>query len=226
MRLALPTLILALPIAAQEKQQTDPEIERLLRIADDMKAALSMGNLEPALKLVAEASAGISQRDNTQKFVQLEASLPSDDSPRLTALAPVARAAYEALDDAKAETYARELLTLAEKYPKHEDYGYALYVGNMVLGRVALRRDKNVEEAKACLFRSGHTPGSAMLNSCGPNMSLAKDLLEAGEGEAVVKFFGQCRRFWQLHGKKLDQWTAIVEKGCCRIPNFGGNLIY
>ena len=104
------------------------------------------------------------------------------------------------------------------------NYGNAVFFGNMVIGRVALRRDKNTFLAKSSLLASGETSGSPQLNSFGPNMSLAKDLLEQGERDTVLEFFAECRKVWKLGYDKLDAWTANVRGG--GIPDFGANLLY
>jgi len=56
----------------------------------------------------------------------------------------------------------------------------------MVLGRLALR-DGNIAAAKAFLLEAGKSTGSPQMNSFGPNLSLAKDLLQKGEKEVVIK---------------------------------------
>jgi len=42
-----------------------------------------------------------------------------------------------------------------------------------------------------------------------------------------LQFFEQCRVFWKTSAleRKLDDWTVVI-KGCCRMPNFGANLVY
>lgn len=55
-------------------------------------------------------------------------------------------------------------------------------------------------------------------------MSLAKALLEAGQHEVVLQYFGLCRAFWKMDRGQLDQWIDEVNRGLC--PNFGVNLIY
>ena len=111
--------------------------------------------------------------------------------------------------------------------PKAEDYGHALYYGHLVLGRVALGRDHDVAKAKSALLTAGQTPGSRVLKSFGPDMTLAKELLEVGERDTVLQFFEECRSFWTINSGAgaLDAWTAVV-KGCCRLPKFGANLSY
>ena len=71
---------------------------------------------------------------------------------------------------------------------------------------------------------AGQTPGSPQLNSFGPNMSLAKELAEKGETDAVIQYFDQCRKFWRMGADKLDTWTKAVKAGI--VPDFGGNLLY
>jgi hypothetical protein len=55
-------------------------------------------------------------------------------------------------------------------------------------------------------------------------MLLARDLLGAGEKDAVLAYFEQCRKFWKLGGEKLDRWSQEVKAGVT--PNFGANLLY
>jgi hypothetical protein len=124
----------------------------------------------------------------------------------------------------KASRLARELLDLAERYRRDFDYGNALHHGHRLLGEVALRRG-DVGTAREELLAAGRTPGSPQLNSFGPNMSLAKGLLEAGERDVILQYFELCGTFWKhdLMGS-LPAWTADVREG--RIPDFRANLVY
>jgi methionine-S-sulfoxide reductase len=158
-----------------------------------------------------------------EKLAKLEQSAPTGKD-RFYALPALAKAAFEAGEFDKAERYARELLAAAPGNEKDWNYGNAIFFGNMIFGRVALRRDGNVGLAKTLLLSSGATPGSPQLNSFGPNMSLAKDLLAAGERDTVLEFFTRCRLFWSSGQKKLDEWTATVRGG--GTPEFGANLLY
>jgi hypothetical protein len=92
---------------------------------------------------------------------------------------------------------------------------------NIVEGRIALKKG-NVEEAKRDLISAGKTQGSPQLNSFGPNMSLAKELLEKRERAIVIQYFDLCSRFWKSDYGKLNEWKEIVKKG--EIPEFGANL--
>ena len=55
-------------------------------------------------------------------------------------------------------------------------------------------------------------------------MSLAKDLLEAGERQAVLIFLDECRVFWKMDNGRLQQWADQVNSD--RMPDFGSNLLY
>jgi hypothetical protein len=93
----------------------------------------------------------------------------------------------------------------------------------IILGRIAVRQGR-LAEAVTFLRASGATPGGPVLDSFGPNMSLAKDLLERGETAAVLDYFELCRVFWKMGGARLDAWSREVRAGT--IPNFGANLRY
>lgn len=68
----------------------------------------------------------------------------------------------------------------------------------------ALQRG-NLKEADRYLLAAVATPGSPRLDSFGPNMSLARELLEKGQNDEVLQFFELCRRFWESNFGKLDQ---------------------
>jgi hypothetical protein len=46
----------------------------------------------------------------------------------------------------------------------------------------------DIEEAKKQLLLAGKTPSSPQLNSFGPNMILAKELLDKGEKDTVLHY--------------------------------------
>jgi hypothetical protein len=85
-------------------------------------------------------------------------------------------------------------------------------------------RTGDTEGAKKFLLEAGRTPGSPQLDSFGPNMTLAKELLGKGERSAVLEYFGLCGKFWKMGGDKLREWGALVKDGL--VPDFGANLLY
>ena len=114
-------------------------------------------------------------------------------------------------------------MTLLSKFPGDWNYGNAVQDANLVLGRIAVK-DGRVDEAKQYLLAAGNSPGSPQMNSFGPNVSLAKDLLEKGERDVVIQYLELCRKFWKMHGGSLDQWIQEIKDG--KIPDFGANLVY
>lgn len=142
---------------------------------------------------------------------------------RFYQLGDAAKASFAEGRIVEARSEAAELLKLAALYPQNWNYGNAIQDGNLVLGQIALREGR-LDEAKERLLDAGKTPGSPQLNSFGPNMSLARDLLEKGERETVLEYFELCRKFWKMDFGKLDQWREEVKAG--RIPDFGPNLKY
>lgn len=141
---------------------------------------------------------------------------------RFYALGDAAKTGFAIGKVEDARKYADELLALSPKFKENWNYGNALHDGNMVLGRVALAQGKT-EEAKKYLLEAGRSPGSPQIDSFGPNMSLAKDLLEHGERQAVVDYLERCRSFWS-DGGKINAWEREIRAG--KVPDFGANLFY
>lgn len=155
-----------------------------------------------------------------EAFDEFEAVLKRGGSgeENLRALQDVAKAAIEAGNYVKAAAYATQLLREAAHFEEdYWDYGNAIHAGNIVLGRVALRKG-NIDEAKDYLLRAGATPGSPQLDSFGPNMSLARELLMKGEREVVIRYLVLCGKFWA--SGSLKEWQSEINEG--RIPDFGG----
>jgi len=147
----------------------------------------------------------------------------ADTETRFYELADAAMFALEAGEAAKAQQFASELLQDAEKFHDNWNYGNAVHKGNIVLGRVALQQG-NIAGAKEHLLAAGNTPGSPQLDSFGPNVTLARELLEKGEREAVIAYLQSCGKFWKMGGDSLRGWVATVKAG--GTPEFGGNLLY
>jgi hypothetical protein len=120
----------------------------------------------------------------------------------------------------KARRLAQDLLATA--VPDRWDHGNAIHHGNTVLGRIALR-EGDVAAARRHLLASA-AEGSPQLDSFGPDMDLAKELLEKGERQAVLAYFDLCAKFWEMGQERLADWKALVAAG--RTPDFGPSLSY
>ena len=153
---------------------------------------------------------------------------------RFVGLRSAAEGALALGNDLDADSKAKELLELAERYKTDWNYGNAIHHGNLIRGRVAMKAG-DVASAEAFLLAAGRTPGSPQLSSFGPNMQLAAELLAAGARDAVLQYLEDCKAFWKMDrvpavgGPRstidlLDSWAADVRDG--RSPDFGANLAY
>ena len=153
---------------------------------------------------------------------------PIRDSRKLFLLTILAPAALAAKDFTKARNYANELMALGQSLQNSPGfgpsfYGDATHVGNIVLGQIALQ-DGDLRSAKEHLFAAARIPGSPTLNSFGPDMKLAEELIEKREPDAATAYFDLCAKFWVNDQGKLQQWKDAVTRGS--MPNFGPNLGY
>lgn len=146
-----------------------------------------------------------------------------NEQERFYALGGAAKESIELGNKAEAKKYAEELQELIPKFEGDWNYGNAIQDANIVLGRLKLG-EANVEEAEKHLLAAGRSPGSPQMDTFGPNMSLAKDLLEHGRKDAVLKYFKLCESFWEMDRGRLEKWADDVRAD--RIPDFGANLVY
>ncbi len=143
---------------------------------------------------------------------------------RVYFLPMAAKAALEAGANDKARSFAEEALQLAKEQPPFVHTGQAVFYCNLVLGRLALL-DGDIPKAEQYLLLSGQTEGGGALDTFGPNMSLARELLKRSRKETVLKYLGECKVFWTYdEGSKLAKWSAEIQRD--GMPVFGGNLFY
>jgi len=145
------------------------------------------------------------------------------EEKRFYALDAAAKISFEVGKIDEASKYAQELKMLLSKFKDNWNYGNAIQDTNLVMGRIALSENR-AEDAKEYLLNAGRSPGSPQMDTFGPNMSLAEDLLGKGERETVLQYFELCRKFWRMNRGRLDAWRDAVKAG--RIPDFGPNLLY
>ncbi len=101
------------------------------------------------------------------------------------------------------------------------DAGNRIHQANIMMGRSALRGG-DLKSARSCLLAAGHTHGSPQLDSYGPSMSFAREMLEAGEREPVLEYLNLCRSFWTADEGRLDRWIQEIKEG--QKPDFGPSL--
>jgi hypothetical protein len=144
----------------------------------------------------------------------------------LTRLAP---AALIAGDTEKAAKFAIELQTNADEFKAaRKDYfsmhDYAMHISNTVLGLVAFEKGRVAEAGEHLLAAGRLKHGSPPLISFGPNMQLAKRMIEKGERETVIQYFDLCSTFWKMEKGRLEKWKRIVNEG--GMPDFKANLVF
>lgn len=168
--------------------------------------------------------AGQRRNQSAQKLERLEQEAGGQTGVRrFLQLPELAKTAYAAGDMNKAAAYANELLTAIPAQRPIVRLGQAIFDGNVIAGRVALQAG-NVFSAREHLLAAGKTPGSPALQTYGPSMALAKELLEKGEKDIVLEYLAECKGFWKMDRGRLDGWIAKIKDG--KLPDFGANLLY
>lgn len=222
-------------LAAAKQRADDPTILRnaasflLLHDRDSAKKLLlAGGRLEPECaywpqQLGHLVSLSRSKQGAAEALSYHERALAlMDPDERRAWTSYAAKSAFAAEEFEKAESFAKELVAEPPDR-KSWDHGNAIHHGNLILGRLALRSGE-LDKAKQHLLAAGRTPGSAVLSSFGPNMTLALELIEKGERQAVLEYFELCARFWKHDRGQLKAWAATVKGG--GTPDFGANLNY
>lgn len=171
----------------------------------------------------AEAAVSPAERKRMMDLVGGDLDAARNETERFYALNRAAKNALKKGKTEEARKLAEELLRRAQTQREDWNYGNAIQDGNQVLGHLALATG-DIAEAKKRLLASVDSQGSPQMNSFGPNMQLAKDLLAANEKQVVLEYFDLCRKFWKLGVDRLDAWTEAVENG--ETPEFGANLDY
>jgi tetratricopeptide (TPR) repeat protein len=167
------------------------------------------------LDMLAARGQGPEARDSARKALEefeSALSLIKDDTKRFYRLAAVAESARLAGSDEKARDYANELLRRAEELPRDWNYGNAVHEGHRILGHLELKTG-DLEAAKKHLLAAGATPGSPQLNSFGPELTLASELLAKGERGAVIEYFRLISRFWEGREDALEGWIIQIREG-------------
>lgn len=95
----------------------------------------------------------------------------------------------------------------------------------IVEGRLALAAG-DTATARARLLDAGSVLASPTQTSFGPNTSLARDLIAAGDTTIVRAYFDTIGRTWpaQSSAEPLRQWRAALDRG--EMPDFRAHLIY
>lgn len=66
--------------------------------------------------------------------------------------------------------------------------------------------ENDIDAVRKEILEAGKTPGLPQLDSLGPDMTLASEMLKK-----VIEYFGLCRDFWKLGAAQPDAWTETVQ---------------
>lgn len=171
--------------------------ERALTLQPDFPAAL-------ALKLqLQESETGLRLRKTPPEQLH--------QSDRLRLLRGRSEGAFWSKKMDEVESQAQGLLALAGQSKNDAEYGNAVFYANLSLGDVALRRGEKRQAARYLLAAS-EAPPTDRLRHGHIDMTLARQLVDWGEREAVAQFLERCASF-NRRGKDLAEWAAQLRQG-------------
>ncbi len=150
------------------------------------------------------------------KYAQMSFNLAKSNEDKLDVIDQLMMDAYYSQNYPLANEYA----LMVNKYIPSWDpisHNDVIYHSYMMQGLVALR-NKNISAADHFLLKSGQTSGSAPLDSFGPNMMLAEQLLRNGQKAVVLQFLKECSTFWNAGPNPLQHWITEVKQG--KQPDF------
>jgi hypothetical protein len=177
--------------------------ERWLRRAIQLAPATEEWKAALGRALLAKSNR-VSDPGEKMRLLREADSLATDASgPRV--LSSLVLAEFDAGDDQAAERDSRRLLQIAGNNAN------VYSVAETVLGRLAAAKG-DLNEAKARLTASIAMPDSIKNASFQPNMTLAQDLYEAGEKDAVIQFLEASRNVWKFDRGRIDRMISFVKK--------------
>jgi len=121
-------------------------------------------------------------------------------------------AVYSANDYKRAKELLAEYLELADIYKCNWNYGNVIHDANRILGLISLNSG-NIEDAANYLLESGKSTGSPQLDSFGPELDLANELLKHGRHEDVKTYLNDISSFWEMNDGSIDRWIREIDRG-------------
>ena len=235
-RLTLALLIASSLVAQQSTGVSSPapppatpqQIAELTAKLDQMKSLIQAGQLTDAYRLNMSFSAELGKLSvrvltPEERLLECEERMAERPQSRSWMLAMAGRFALEAGQLDKAEAFAQELLTLSESDAKAALPDLKVHAAHILLGRVALQRTHDLVRAKAELMAAARVASSG-IQKFGPNMSLARDLLAAGERETVLAYVNSFHDLSPEVMEKMSKWAKLIQSGA--FPDFGANTLF
>ena len=154
--------------------------------------------------LQAKANRALDPNEKVRLLVEAATFLPDNAKPGL--LQSLASAEFDAGDDAGAERDAKLVLSSA---PKNAN---AYNAAQTILGRIALAKN-DLGEAEETADGVRHYARRDQENaSFDPQMTLAQDIYDAGDKDAVIQFLEASRIVWKNDRGRIDRMISFVKK--------------
>ena len=136
----------------------------------------------------------------------------SDRLKRFYALGYLIETSYVTNDLTTAGKMATEYLELAAEYPHNWNYGNAVHDANRFLGLICLKNG-DIDAAAQHLVKAGKITGSPQLDTFGPELDLANEILKRDRVEPVRQYLQDIKKFWRMDKGQVAKWLASIEKG-------------
>ena len=180
-----------------------------------VNAAVQARDIEKANAALREASRAVFAEwqkvapTPADRLREIEGRVAANPASRAISTPFMASLACQSGQIEKAEQYAREALRNPPSFPA--SLADSIHTSNNVLGLVALQRG-DIAGARAYLLASTKVRSSLLLDRWGPNLALAKALIDKGQNDAVLEYFQACKPF-VTKNPKLDEWIATLKGG-------------
>ena len=121
------------------------------------------------------------------------------------------RVAYDSKNYGEAKDLIKIYLRLAKKYKCNWNYGNAIHDANRYLGLISLKHG-DIDSASEYLIKAGKSTGSPQLDTFGPELDLANELLKLGRGKDVAIYLKDIKKFWN-DGALIEEWLVSITNG-------------
>jgi hypothetical protein len=176
-----------------------------------MKLAMTLGDRAQSLDPSSKIASSIKQRLQGYEMSRRLQQLSKMTSPELTNLSAHDRLLLTLFQMEKSPEKAQEVLALAAQNREGPLYGPAIYHGNIVLGKLALRRgDKSA--ATRYLLAAAEAPSIKEYFGHPFEMNLPRALVDWGQRSAVADFLDRMAEKTETP-QQLHDWAKQIRHG-------------
>ncbi|RTL40899.1 MAG: hypothetical protein EKK48_15090 [Candidatus Melainabacteria bacterium] len=139
------------------------------------------------LKILAKKNKSEKRLREALTYFRKSLSLATTHKSKILSNIEIASLAGELVDTGTAREHAITALELAATEKGDDVYGYVVHICNILLGNLALA-ENDAATAMECLSNAANLEPSALLSAKGPDLSLARRLVEREYFDEVVQF--------------------------------------